>query len=43
MDAYKSKQQQSAMDRRCSSDEVAEIIWLSLQDASRRCSNTSVD
>lgn len=43
MDASKSKQQQSAMDRRYSSDEVAEIIRLSLQDESRRSSDNSVD
>lgn len=43
MDASKSKQQASAMDRRYSSDEVAEIIRLSLQDENRKRSDNSVD
>lgn len=43
MDASKSKQQASAMDRRHSSDEVAEIIRLSLQDENRKRSDNSVD
>lgn len=43
MDESNSKQKKSAMERRYSSDEVADIIRLSLQDESRKHSDNSID
>lgn len=43
MDDSTSKHKKNAMDRRYSSDEVADIIRLSLQDESRRHSDNSID